>query len=202
MASRDSSVIGGHEALQILQGLIVLVVVVVNHAHLHHRLPRVSGAWALFDEAVEIGNGRAFVAMHEVGIANLKQGLVVIRRARIGLNHVVEHRNLLIHIAFRAITKSLLVKGIIGVAFPDASGNVVIVDGLVVTAFHKEAIAEADVSIGLEVVLAVAGQADETPKTLNGSIIIGFLIVNVAQIVVGEAVFGQAGCRVHFLELG
>ena len=28
----------GHEALQVLHGLVVLVVVVINHTHFHHRL--------------------------------------------------------------------------------------------------------------------------------------------------------------------
>ena len=194
--------IGGHEVLQVGQGLVILVVVVINHADLHHRLTRVTRTRPVFDETVEVGDGRAFVAMHEVGIAYLEQSLLIIRCARITLQQIIEHADLLVHITFRAIAEALLEEGVVGVALPDTRGQIIIIDGLVVAAFHEVAVAKANISVRLEVVFAVISQADETPEALGSSIVVGLLVVDVAQVIVGETVFGQTRGGGHALKLG
>ena len=107
----------------------------------------------------------------------------------------------MVHIAFGTVTKCLLINGIVGIALAHARGQVVIIDGVDVVALHVGAVAEADVGIGLEVVLAVVAAIDETVETLFSGIIIGFLIVDVTEVVIGQRIFGKARRRLHFLEL-
>ena len=194
--------IRGYQILQVCQGLVILVVVVIDHANFHHRLTRIARTRTILDEAVEIGNGRSLVAMNEIGVADFEKRLLVIWRAGIGLNHVVQHVDLLVHIAFGTIAKTLLIQCIVGIAFPHAGGKVVIVDGLVVAAIHEETVTEANVSIGLELTLGLIGKADKALEALGGGTIIGFLVVDVTQVVVGEGIFRQSRSSAHALELG
>ena len=187
--------IGGHQILQVGQGLVVLVVVVVNHSDLHHRLTGIARTRPVLDQTVEISDGRALVTMHEISVADFEQRLLIIWCAGISLHQVVQHGNLLIYIAFCTIAKCLLVKRIVGITFPDAGGQVVIIDGIGIATLHEVAVTETDVSIGLEVV--VGGRADETSETANGGYIFRLLIVDVTHVVVSERVFRQAGCPFH-----
>ena len=140
--------------------------------------------------------------MNEIGIADFEQCLLIIRRARIGLNQVVQHVDLLVHIAFCAIAKALLIEGIVGIAFPRPNDLVIVVDGISVVAFHKIAVTETKIGIGLEVILvAVLGKTDEALETHYRSGIISLLVIDVAQIVVRKVILRHAGGRFHSLEL-
>ena len=49
--------------------------------------------------------------------------------------------------------------------------------------------------------LPVVGQSDEAPEMFFGGAVVGLLVVDVAEIVIGERIFRQTCCCVHLLEL-
>ena len=60
------------------------------------------------------------------------------------------------------------------------------VDGLLVAAIHEIAVAQTDVGVALQVGLTVVAALHETLEASDGIVVIGFLVIDVTQSVIGH----------------